>query len=141
VEVRDMKAREQTSTLGASLLKELKSGKSLADIASAQQLKVKTTGLIGRNAADPDSHIVTEAFLLPSATDKAQSVTGFTLDSGDYVLLTLEEIKDGDLSTLSKTDQLKVRQELDRIIGASEVNAFTDALKNRAKITIPEQSN
>jgi peptidyl-prolyl cis-trans isomerase D len=140
-EVRDMKAREQTSTLGASLLKELKSGKSLADIASAQQLKVKTTGLIGRNAADPDSHIVTEAFLLPSATDKAQSVTGFTLDSGDYVLLTLEEIKDGDLSTLSKTDQLKVRQELDRIIGASEVNAFTDALKNRAKITIPEQSN
>jgi len=140
-EVRDMKARELTNTLGASLLKELKSGKSLADIASAQQLKVKTTGLIGRDATDPESHIVTEAFLLPSAADKGQSATGFSLDSGDYVLLTLEEIKDGDFSTLSKADQLKVRQELDRIIGASEVSAFTDELKNSAKITIPEQSN
>jgi peptidyl-prolyl cis-trans isomerase D len=140
-EVRDMKARELTSTLGASLLKELKSGKSLADIASAHKLKVKTTGLIGRNATDPDSHIVTEAFLLPSAADKGQSATGFPLDSGDYVLLTLDEIKDGDFSSMSKDDQLKVRQELDRIIGASEVNAFNDELKNSAKITIPEQSN
>jgi len=140
-EVREVKAHELTNTLGASLLKELKSGKSLADIASAQQLKVKTTGLIGRNATDPESHIVTEAFLLPSAADKGQSATGFSLDSGDYVLLTLEEIKDGDFSSLSKADQLKARQELDQIIGASEVNAFDNELKNRAKITIPEQSN
>ena len=53
----------------------------------------------------------------------------------------LEEIKDGDFSSLSRDDQLKVRQELDRIIGGAEVNAFTDELKNRAEITIPEQSN
>jgi hypothetical protein len=97
--------------------------------------------LIGRNATDPDSHIVTKAFLLPSAADKDQSATGFSLDSGDYVLLTLEEIKDGDFSILSKADQLKVRQELDRIIGTSEVSAFTDELRNSAKISIPEQSN
>ena len=140
-EVRDAKARELASTRGESLLKELRSGTSLADIASAQQLKVMTTGLIGRNATDPASHIVTEAFLLPPAADKGQSSTGFSLDSGDYVLLVLDEIKDGDFSSLSQDDQLKVRQELDRIIGGAEVNAFTDELKNRAQITIPEQSD
>jgi len=140
-EVRDAKAREMASTRGDSLLKELRSGTPLADIASAQQLKVRTTGLIGRNATDPASRIVTEAFLLPPAADKGQSSTGFSLDSGDYVLLVLEEIKDGDFSSLSQDDQLKVRQELDRIIGGAEVSAFTDELKNRAEITIPEQSN
>jgi peptidyl-prolyl cis-trans isomerase D len=140
-EVSDAKARELASTRGDSLLKELRSGTPLADIASAQQLKVKTTDLIGRNATDPASRIVTEAFLLPPAADKGQSSTGFSLDSGDYVLLVLEEIKDGDFSSLSKDDQLKVRQELDRIIGGAEVNAFTDELKNRAEVTIPEQSN
>jgi peptidyl-prolyl cis-trans isomerase D len=139
--VRNVKARELASARGDSLLKELRSGTSLADIAGAQQLKVMTTGLIGRNATDPAPRIVTEAFLLPPAADKGKSTTGFSLDSGDYVLLVLDEIKDGDLSSLSKDEQLKVRQELDRIIGASEVNAFTDELKNRAKITIPEQSN
>ena len=140
-EVSDAKARELASARGDSLLKELRSGTPLADIASAQQLKVRTTGLIGRNATDPSSRIVTEAFLLPPAADKGQSSTGFSLDSGDYVLLVLEEIKDGDFSSLSRDDQLKVRQELDRIIGGAEVNAFTDELKNRAEITIPEQSN
>jgi peptidyl-prolyl cis-trans isomerase D len=140
-EVRDVKARELVSNLGDSLLRELRSGTPLADIASAQQLKVRTTGLIGRNATDPAPRIVTEAFLLPPAADEGQSTTGFSLDSGDYVLLALEEIKDGDFSSLSKDDQLKVRQELNRIIGGSEVNAFTNELKNRAEITIPEQSN
>ena len=139
--VRDTKARALTSARGDSLLKELRSGTPLADIASAQKLELKTTGLIGRNATDPATRIVTEAFLLPSATDKGLSTTGFSLESGDYVLLALEEIKDGDISSLSQADQLKVRQELDRIIGASEVSAFTDELKNRATITIPEQSN
>ena len=139
--VRDTKARELTSARGDSLLKELRSGTPLADIASAQKLELKTTGLIGRNATDPATRIVTEAFLLPSATDKGLSTTGFSLESGDYVLLALEEIKDGDISSLSQADQLKVKQELDRIIGASEVSAFTDELKNRATITIPEQSN
>jgi peptidyl-prolyl cis-trans isomerase D len=140
-EVRDTKARELISARGDSLLKELRSGTSLADIASAQKLKVRTTGLIGRNATDPATRIVTEAFMLPPAADKGQSTTGFTLDSGDYVLLMLDEIKDGDFSSLSKDDQQKVRQELDRIIGGAEVNAFTDELKNRAEIIIPEQSN
>jgi len=140
-EVSDAKARELATIRGDSLLKELRTGTPLADIASAQQLKVRTTGLIGRNATDPASRIVTEAFLLPPAADKGQSSTGFSLDSGDYVLLVLEEIKDGDFSSLSQDDQLKVRQELDRIIGGAEVSAFTDELKNRAEITIPEQSN
>ncbi len=140
-EVRVTKARELTSARGDSLLKELRSGTSLADIAKAQRLELKTTGLIGRDAAEPASRLVTEAFLLPSVTDKGLSTAGFSLESGDYVLLALEEIKDGDFSSLSQADQLKARQELDRIIGASEVSAFTDELKNSATIIIPEQAN
>ena len=139
-ELRDVKAREITAGRGNALLKELKSGKSLAEIASAEKLELKTTGLIGRNAAEPDSRIVSEAFLRPSAADKAQAVTGFALDSGDYVLLQLEEIQDGDMSKLSQADQLNVRNELERIIGATEVTAYTDELKNRASIIIPEQA-
>jgi peptidyl-prolyl cis-trans isomerase D len=139
--VRDMKSREMTSAHGDSLLQELRSGKSLADIASAQRLELKTTGLIGRNAADPAARIVSEAFLLPSVTDKVQSTAGFALESGDYVLLALEEIRDGDISSLSQADQLKARQELGGIMGASEVSAFIDELRNRATIIFPEQPN
>jgi peptidyl-prolyl cis-trans isomerase D len=139
VGVREMKAREMTSARGDSLLQELRAGKPLADIASAQRLELKTTGLIGRDAADPAARIITEAFLLPSVTDKVRATAGFALESGDYVLLSLEEIKDGDISSLSQADQLKARRELGQIMGTSEVSAFIDELKKRATIIIPEQ--
>ena len=139
-ELRDLKARELTSTEGDAMLKDLRSGKSLADIASARKLEIRTTGLIGRNATDPASRIVSEAFLLPSVANKDRSTAGFALESGDYVLLQLEEIKDGDFSSLSQADQVNVRKELDRIIGAAEVNAFTDELRDRATIIIPAQA-
>jgi peptidyl-prolyl cis-trans isomerase D len=139
--VRDVKGRELTRTRGDSLLKELRSGTSLADIAKAQHLEVKATGLIGRDAGDPAKDIITRAFMLPPAPDKVQSTTGLTLESGDYVLLVLDEIKDGDFSSLSAADQSKVRQEVDRMLGASEVSAYTDELKKRATIVIPEQTN
>jgi peptidyl-prolyl cis-trans isomerase D len=136
-----MKARELTRARGDALLKELKSGTPLADIAKGQELKVNTTGLLGRNAAEPAKTIITEAFLLPSVTDREASTAGFVLDSGDYVLLVLEEIKDGDISSLMEADQIKARQELGRILGDAEVAAFTNELKNRATIIIPEQQS
>ena len=139
--LRDKKARELTTARGDALLNELRSGTPLPDIAADRKLEVKTTGLIGRNAADPAGRIVSEAFLLPSVADKRLSTAGFALESGDYVLLQLEEIKDGDVSSLSQADVSSVRNELDRIIGAAEVNVYTDALKNRATIIIPEQAN
>jgi len=138
--LRNEKAREITVQQGDALLNELRSGKSLADIASERKLELKATGLIGRNANEPAGRIVSEAFLLPQPAEQAVSTTGFTLDSGDYVLLQLEEIKDGDISTLSQADQLNVRKELDRIIGATEVSAYTDQLKNRATVVIPDQA-
>jgi peptidyl-prolyl cis-trans isomerase D len=139
--VREMKARELNRTRGEKLLKELKSGTSLADMAKARHLEVKTTGLIGRDASDPDKTIITQAFTLPPASDNGASTTGFTLESGDYVLLALDEIKDGDFSKLSAADQSKARQEADRMLGASELSAYVDALKKRATIVIPEQTN
>jgi peptidyl-prolyl cis-trans isomerase D len=138
--LRNEKAREITVQQGEALLNELRSGKSLADIASERKFELKSTGLIGRNATEPAGPIVSEAFLLPRPAEKTVSTTGFTLDSGDYVLLQLDEIKDGDISRLSQADQLNVGKELDRIIGATEVSAYTDQLKNRATIVIPEQA-
>ena len=139
--VRDMKARELMRTRGEDLLKELRSGTSLADIAKAQHLDVKTTGLIGRDAADPAKAIITRAFMMPPAPDKGQSTAGLTLETGDYVLLVLDQIKDGDFSSLSAADQTKVRDEMDRIVGASDVNAYYEELKRHATIVIPEQTN
>ena len=139
--VRAMKARDLTRARGDGLLKELKSGTPLAEIAKAQGLEVKSPGLLGRNAAEPAKTIITEAFLLPSVTGREASTAGFILDSGDYVLLVLDEIKDGDISSLSEADQMKARQELSRIQGDAEVAAFTNELKKRATIIIPEQQS
>jgi peptidyl-prolyl cis-trans isomerase D len=139
--VRDMKARQLARSRGESLLKELRSGTSLADLAKAQGLEVKATSLIGRDASEPAKAIVTKAFLLPSPSEKGASAAGLSLKSGDYVLLVLDQIKDGDFSSLSADDKARVRQELERALGTSEVSAYTGELRERATIVIPEQSD
>jgi peptidyl-prolyl cis-trans isomerase D len=135
------KARVQVSDLGETLLGELESGTSLADIATARQLEIKESGLVSRNSTNPQARIVREAFLLAPPSADRGSATGFELDSGDYVILSLEEVKDGDLSAMTEAQRRNLAREIDRILGTSEIAVLVDELKNQATIIIPEQSN
>jgi peptidyl-prolyl cis-trans isomerase D len=135
------KARVLVSDLGETLLGELESGTPLAESAKSRQLELKESGLVGRNSTTPQARIVREAFLLAPPSENRVSATGFALDSGDYVVLSLEEIKDGDLSAMSGEQRNNLVREIDRILGTSELAALVDELRNQATIIIPEQAN
>ena len=139
--VHDETARELASTEGGQLLQELKSGSTIDAIASAQGLEPEDSGLVNRRAGEPERALIDAAFLLPAPVEGQSSTTGLALQGGDYVLLSLDEIKDGDLSGLSEDERKRAAQELGRIQGTSEVAAVVAELKNRASIIIPERSN
>jgi len=134
-------ARNLAGNLGTTLLSELESGTPITAIAKAQQLELKDSGLVGRNANNPDEMLIHEAFLLPPPSAGQVAATGFALDSGDYALLSLEEVVDGDPAALTEEQRKNLARELDRIQGASEVATVVDELKSQATIIIPEQSN
>ncbi len=137
----DEKARTLTRSRGEELLASMKSGTPLKEIAAAESLELQESGLIDRGAAQPERVLVNEAFLMPPPTGEQASVKGLALGSGDYVLLALEEVRDGDLSAMTDAERDQASRELSRIQGVTEMAALLDDLRSRANIVVHDQSN
>ncbi len=139
--VRDESARALARTRGESLLASLKSGTPLGEIATAESLELKESGFIDRRAAQPERALIHEAFLMQRPDAGQASVTGIVLGSGDYVLLALEEVRDGDLSAMTDAERDQASRELSRIQGVTEMAAVLDEIRSKATIVIHDQSN
>jgi peptidyl-prolyl cis-trans isomerase D len=139
--VHDEKARSLARTRGEELLTSLKSGTPLDEIATTESLELQDSGLIDRRAVQPERTLVHEAFLMAPPAGEQASVTGLALGSGDYVLLALEEVRDGELSALTDAEREQASRELSRIQGVTEMAALLDDLRSKAKIVIHDQSN
>ncbi len=135
------KARDLARKHGETLLASMKSGTPIDEIAATESLELKESGLIDRRAVQPERALVYEAFLMPRPAGEQASVTGHALGSGDYVLLALEEVRDGDLSALTEAERKQASRELSDIQGAAEMAALLDDLRSGAKIVIHDQSN
>ena len=57
------------------------------------------------------------------------------------MLLSLEEVKNGDMSPLTAEEKISIQKELGRIQGNNEITAVLDTLRNRAIIIKPKETN
>ena len=139
---RDQKARELAAARGKELLAELAAGKTTLDaIAAAEKLTSHSTELILRNATEPAGEIVTAAFAL-KAPDEGETVyDGLAARSGDYVLIALDQIKEGNIAELPETARQQTLRSLGRLQGEAEMAAVMTVLKDQAVIHIPPSSD
>jgi len=134
----DEKARLLAESKGAELLASLaKAGTTLEDTAAAVQADVQQATMVGRNATGQPAAVVAKAFTLDSPVEGNPVYTGFALPEGDYVILALDEVKQGDLASLPESARKQAWREFSRIQGAAEMAAAQEALKMQAKIVIP----
>jgi peptidyl-prolyl cis-trans isomerase D len=134
----DEKARLLAASKGAELLGSItEQGATLEDTATALQTSVQQTGMIGRNAAEYPAPVVAKAFTLDAPADGKPVYTGFALPEGDYVILALNEVKQGDLASLPEGTRKQAWREFSRIQGAAEMAAVQETLRMQATIVIP----
>jgi peptidyl-prolyl cis-trans isomerase D len=140
-QLQDEQARSLTKSKGDALLASLQAGASLQEIASEQALETGQTELLGRNAATPQRSLVRKAFSLATPKD-GQAVSGsFVMDDGNYALVLLEEVRDGQLEALDEPARMRVMQELGQVQGTSDMIAVMAAIKEKAAIHIPESGD
>jgi peptidyl-prolyl cis-trans isomerase D len=138
----DVKARQLVESRGAELLVAMtEQGTSLEDTAGAAQVGVQQTGLIGRNADTHPAAVVAKAFTLDNPGDGEPVYAGFAVPSGDYVILALDEVKQGDLATLPEGARKQAWREFSRILGNAEMAALQQTLRKQANIIIPASSD
>jgi peptidyl-prolyl cis-trans isomerase D len=134
----DEKARQLAESRGAELLASLtEDGKTLDETAATVATEVQQTGMVGRNATGHPAPVLARAFMLDAPTEDKPVYAGFALPEGDYVILALDEVKQGDLTSLPESTSQQAWRELSRIQGSAEMAAVEELLKMQAKIVIP----
>jgi peptidyl-prolyl cis-trans isomerase D len=140
--VTEEKARRLAESKGAEVLGSItEQGKTLEEAAAGLQAEVQQTGMVARNATGHPAPVVAKAFMLDAPGGDNPAYTGLALPGGDYVILALDEVQQGDLASLPETARKQAWQEFSRIQGAAEMAAVEEALKMQAEIVIPPSSD
>lgn len=123
------KAREQ----GESKLEQLKSGTAAESVFSDNSWH--TSQVYGRTDKEMSAQILKRAFSLAKPNNEAQ-YTGFTATNGNYVVVKLDAVQDGNPADASIEERDGLRSQLARVNGDSELQAFIDSLRAEASIEI-----
>ena len=139
---RDTKARELAEARGREILTELTTGETTLDaVAAAEKVSNNRTELILRNAAEPAREIVSAAFSLQAPGEGETIHDGHAARNGDYVILALDQVREGSLSDLPETARQQAWRGLSRLQGEAELAAVMTVLKDQAVIHIPPPSD
>jgi peptidyl-prolyl cis-trans isomerase D len=129
-------ARERAKSVGEGILKKIQSGENPADLARQQQFNWTVKSNVSRSATDPNREIVLAAFQIPEQNKKSEktSLNGFSLPNGDYLILALNKVKQGDWSTLSSDVQASYRQGLTEFSSQLEYALYANKALQAAKV-------
>ncbi len=127
-------AHERADTLFARLEK----GEGLDKLAGELKLKVDDQKDIGRNASNVDRKLVDDVFKLDHPQDGKPTDGESSLSNGDYALVQLTAVKDGDPSKVDAKTREAARNTLRQGMGNLAVRGYIDSLRKSAKIEVAE---
>jgi peptidyl-prolyl cis-trans isomerase D len=128
--LRQAMATEAVTKQGKEALEALRSGQSLAEVAKANNLELKSPSMVNRYDAKLDQALRTELFRMPRPVGDKPSLAGLNLANGDYALLALTKVEDGVLTDESRD----ISQALERDRGERDLALYVTALEQAAKI-------
>ena len=137
---RDEQARMRAEASGKEILANLNTGDTTLE-ASAESNKVTflSTELIQRNATEPAREIISAAFTLNAPDEGETAYTGLPAQNGDYVIIALEQVRDGNFQDLPEAARNQAWRSLSQVRGQTEMAVVLSELKDQSVIQIPDQ--
>jgi len=132
--LRDHSAKSAAVELGNDLLKQLKDGADVAAITAANEIEWTRTELIKRKASTVNREILNAAFRMARPVAGEARWQGLELANGDYAVIALYQLKEGDPSTVDEATRASLKSTLQRSRSQSEGAYLVDSLKQQAKI-------
>lgn len=137
-------ARERVKTAGEKAVQQFSAGESADTLLKGLSASWVSAGDITRKAASKDGDakinqsIVKQAFRLQHPTAVSQRYGGLALASGDYAVIRLNKVTDGDPSALDKAARENLKRRLAGVQGANAQAHLVAALKSTADIVVQD---
>jgi len=130
------KTRTQTQALGQTLLEQINKKGNPDILAKEHDLNWSPSQWIQRQDNTLASQIVHETFKIGQPSENKALYEGIKLDNGNYALIAILAVKDGQAPTDKENERPKHSEQTkqQRAVGQSEFNLFISALKASAEI-------
>jgi len=128
------KMREETKKLGESLVEALKQGQSADTLAKDNTLQWTKTQWIKRQDNLDQPELTGIAFKLGYPEKEKALYQGVAMNSGDYALLTVLEVKEGQVETSEEAQTEQALEQQRNAIGETDFGYFVSYLKSVADI-------
>lgn len=135
--------REQIAALarrdGDELEQRAREGQSLEALAREFGAQWHAPATVGRDAADIDPVILDALFAMPRPADDGQQVLeGVTLLGGDYAVIALREVIDGDPQSIRGGERVANRDAIAGLRGQLAIEGMLESLRERSKVRVYE---
>jgi len=135
-QLRFEQATAQAKQDGMAIVKQLKAGSSADSLFSADNWHAAK--FYDRTDTEVSQQILRHAFSTAKPS-KTPEYSAFTASNGNYIVLKIVAVKEGDIKDTSNEEREGLKAHLQRTYGASEIQAFINALKQKADIEIFKQ--
>ena len=132
--------RTAVTDRGRELLARLRSGGSPDAVAADAGLEWSRFEGVGRTGSGIPARLLEVVFRMPRPDTGAARFDGVIDDGGDFVIVSLSGVDDGDVSSMSDDELRSLRQALEADIGRTMVDAFVHGRRQSADVRIIEQN-
>ena len=127
------KTKDLARTSGEKIVSQLNQGQSVESLLKTHALQWVQEKAAMRHMRRLSPVILKHAFALPRPNGK-NIVSGFALKNGDYVIITLEKVRNGTLSSANAEQRKIFTNELEAAFGILDYNLYVQGLMKTAKI-------
>lgn len=132
------KASEQARERGQSLLEKLRAGELDMSSVDEQAVAFQAPGMVQRDADGVPAPVLDAAFKLSVGDDASAAYDGTSLPGGDYAVLRVTDVSDGQLADLEASERESLRERLRGIRTRTALESLVSALRAQTDITIHE---
>lgn len=130
------KAIESTKAAGEALIKQLETGEDNKAVAKSLALEWKVAKAVKRTAEKMDAAVVNQAFGLKRPAEGSASFGGGAFASGNYVVIQLDRVADGNPATFGKAERETLKRRMADALGNDAQTYLIETLKSQASIIV-----
>ncbi|HBW82896.1 MAG TPA: hypothetical protein DEF79_02525 [Gammaproteobacteria bacterium] len=134
--LRTEKEKEAVAILGEQLLVGLENSEDIDGLLQENKLEWIDAEGVDRNSFTVNREIVAHVFSMPSP-ESSPRISSVRLSNGTYVLIELNQINEGELSSISEPDRERLISSLESDLGVSDYQSFLGSLRGGSDITAP----